>query len=94
MTASPPRYSREETARRGQEIYDRDIRPNMDATHQGEYCAVDIETGVYVIDKDDFSATENLLARQPDAQIWLARVGHAATYRIGAANFAAMRKSA
>jgi hypothetical protein len=65
MTASRPRYSREETAQRGQEIYERDIRPTVEAAHWGE-----------------FAATESLLARQPEAQIWLVRVGHASTYRL------------
>jgi len=83
MTASQPRYSREETARRGQEIYERDIRPLAEATHPGEFAAIDVETGHYELDKDDYSATESLLIQQPDAQIWLARIGQAATYRIG-----------
>lgn len=83
MTASPPHYSKEETARRGQEIYERDVRPAVGTTHQGQFVAIDIETGAYELDPDDFSATEHLLTRQPDAQIWLARVGHTAAYRIG-----------
>lgn len=82
MTASQPVYSREETARRGQEIYNRDIRPAVEAAHKGDFVAIDIETGVYELHQDDFAATQNLLARQPNAQIWLARVGHAVTYRI------------
>jgi frataxin-like iron-binding protein CyaY len=83
VTALPPLYSREETARRGQEIYERDVRPAIEATHQGQFVAIDIESGIYELDTDDFSATEHLLTRQPAAQIWLARVGHTATYRIG-----------
>lgn len=93
MTASLPRYSREETALRGQEIYERDIRPFVEAAHQGEFAAIDIETGTYELDKDDYSATENLLARQPDAQIWLTRVGHAVAYRIGGPRSLTKRRS-
>jgi hypothetical protein len=44
---------------------------------------VDIETGAYELDHDDYAATERLLARQPGAQIWLSRVGHTTTYRMG-----------
>ncbi len=82
MTASRPRYSREETAQRGQGIYERDIRPTVEAAHWGEFAAIDVETGTYELDKDDFAATESLLARQPEAQIWLVRVGHVSTYRL------------
>ena len=83
MTATQPRVSREETAQRGQEIYERDIRPLAEASHRGEFAAIDIETGDYELNADDYNATENLLVRQPQAQIWLTRVGFASTYRIG-----------
>lgn len=83
MNALPPRYSREEAAQRGQEIYERHIRPAVETTRPGQFVAIDIETGDYEVDKDDFTATEHLLMRQPKAQIWLVRVGSPATYRIG-----------
>ncbi len=93
MIALLPQYSREETARCGQELYERDIRPQVEAGHPGEFAAIDIETGEYALSKDDFAATEALLARQPQAQIWLVRVGHATTYRIGGPRSAAKRSS-
>ena len=37
---------------------------------------------MYEVDADDYTATERLLRRNPDAQIWLVRVGHRAAYRI------------
>ena len=94
MTILQPRYSKEEFARRGDEIYERDIRPQVEATHAGEFVAIDIETGAYELDKDDYTATERLLARQPDAQIWLLRVGHPATYRMGGGRSAGKRAAA
>lgn len=78
-----PRYSKEEFARRGQEIYERLIRPQVDPGHDGAFVAIDIETGAYELDADDYTATERLLHRLPDAQVWLVRVGEPATYRIG-----------
>ncbi len=83
MTDRQPRYSKEEFARRGNEIYKHDIRPQVDAGGIGQFVAIDIETGAWEMDADDFTATERLLHRVPDAQIWLVRVGHRATYRIG-----------
>jgi hypothetical protein len=78
-----PRYGKEEFARRGRTLYERDIRPYVSAQDEGKFVALDIETGAYEMDQDDFTATERLLSRHPNAQIWLVRVGHRAAYRIG-----------
>jgi len=83
MTPLRPRYSKEEFALRGQEIYERDIRPHLDPADEGRFVAIDIETAMHEVDPDDYTATERLLARKADAQIWLVRVGHRATYRMG-----------
>lgn len=76
-------YSADEFSRRGGEIYDRDIRPTLGAEDNDNFVAIDIETGAYELDGDDFAATERLLARQPGALIWVARVGQPAAYRLG-----------
>lgn len=83
MPILKPRYSKEEFARRGHEIYERDICSKVEADHEGKFVAIDIESGKWEVDADDYMATEHLLLKIPDAQIWLARVGHRATYRIG-----------
>jgi len=75
----------EEFSRRGQEIYDRDVHPALRPEDEDKFVAIDIDSGSYELDRDDFTATERLLTRQPHAQIWLARVGQRAAYRIGAA---------
>jgi hypothetical protein len=78
-----PRYSKEEFARRGDAIYERDIRPRLSAEDDGKFVAIDIETGDYEIDPDDFEATERLSVRRPEAQMWLVRVGHRAAHSLG-----------
>lgn len=40
-----PRYSKQEFARLGDEISERDIRPVVERDHQGKIVAIDIETG-------------------------------------------------
>ena len=67
MKATIPRYSKEEFARRGQEIYERAIRPHIESDNEGKFVAINIETGAYEIDTDDYTATERLLTRNPDA---------------------------
>ncbi len=83
MAALEPRYSKDAFAQRGQSIYERDIRPHLTAEDEGKFVAIDIETGAYEIDRDDYTATERLLRRHPTAQIWLLRVGSRTAYRIG-----------
>ncbi len=39
----------EETARLGDEIYERDIRRRVEADHHGEVVAIDVDSGDYAI---------------------------------------------
>lgn len=84
MTIRVPRYSREEFAQRGQEIYEQIIRPNFSASDEGKFVAIDIESGSYERDASDYAAVERLLKRLPDAQVWLIQVGQRAAHRFGA----------
>ena len=83
MAVLEPHYSKEEFGRRGQTIYERDIRPRLGAGDDGKFVAIDIETAAYELDRDDHTATERLLAHHPHAQIWLLRVGQRTAYRLG-----------
>lgn len=72
-----------EFARRGGEIYEQSIRQIVEKDRNGEFVAIDIDSGAWEIDADDYAATERLLVTNPKARIWLVRVGSAAAYRIG-----------
>lgn len=80
---SQPRYSKQEFAARGDDIYDREIAPHVDLGMSGQFIAIDIETGAYEIDADEQSASDRLTARVPGAQIWLRRVGSRFARRFG-----------
>ena len=45
MVDRQPRYSKEEFARRGHEIYDSQVRSEVEAENHGRIVAIDIETG-------------------------------------------------
>jgi hypothetical protein len=83
MARPQPRYSKEEFAQRGDEIYERNIRPHIEAGNEGKFVVIDIETGAYEIDVDELAASDRLLARYPEAQIWLRRVGSRYVRRFG-----------
>lgn len=78
-----PRYSKEEFARRGDEIYERNVSSQLGPDDEGRFVVIDIETGAYEIDRDEVAASDRLLARYPDAQVWLRRVGSRYAHRFG-----------
>ncbi len=84
MVVRQPRYSKEEFARRGDEIYEQDIRPTVSPEDHGKYVAIDIETRQWAMDADERAAGDQLLARVPDAQMWMTRVGYGYIRRFGA----------
>ena len=71
-----------EEARRGQEAFDQFVKPKLRPDDIGKFVAIDIQSGSYEIDADDYQATGRLMARLPGARIWLLRAGHPTTYRI------------
>lgn len=82
MSVTQPRYSPEEFARRGDEIYEREIGPRLKTGDRG-FAAIDIETGAFELGRDERTAIDQLLARRPDAQVWLRKIGSRYTHRFG-----------
>ena len=77
------RYSKEEFAKRGDAIYENEVRPQLKADDVGRFAAIDIESGKYEIDADEMKAGNKLRKRIPDAQIWMVRVGYRYVHRFG-----------
>jgi hypothetical protein len=59
MAVRQRRYSKEEIARRGQELYE--------AGNEGKVVAIDIKTGDFDVDETVIGATDRLFERHPDA---------------------------
>ncbi|MBW4690230.1 MAG: hypothetical protein KME27_00525 [Lyngbya sp. HA4199-MV5] len=83
MTIRQRRYSKEELARRGKELYESQIRQQVEANHLGKIVAIDIETGTFEVADDTLVASDRLLERCPDAQTWFIRIGHRGVHRFG-----------
>lgn len=83
MTVRQPRYSKEEFARRGNKIYETQVRSQVEAGNYGKIVAIDIETGAFELADNTLTATEQLYERYPDAQPWVIRIGHRSVYRFG-----------
>jgi hypothetical protein len=83
MAVRQPRYSKEEFARRGDEIYESRVRQQVEAGNHGKIVAIDLETGDWEIDASEVAACNRLEANHPDAQIWIVRVGSRHVRRFG-----------
>jgi peptide subunit release factor RF-3 len=84
MTVRQPRHSKEEFARRGDQIYETQVRSQVEEGNYGRIVAIDIETGAFEVADEILTATDLLFERIPDAQPWIVRIGHRAVHRFGA----------
>ena len=78
MAVRQRRYSKEELAQRGQELYESGIQQQVESGNNGKIVAIDIETGVFEVDENLVTATSRLFEQYPDAQPWVIRIGHRA----------------
>ena len=74
--------SPDEVARLGSELYNRSIRAGLPQVDLGKFIAVDVDSGDYETDSNDITAVDRLRERRPGAEVWLARVGEPAAYRL------------
>ena len=80
----PKRRPTEETARLGDEIYERDIRPQVEASQHGEIVAIDVDSGSWAVADSILGAASLLREQRPSAtNVWSVRVGHRAVYSFG-----------
>ena len=84
-TPARQRRPRKEAVRLGKEIYQRDILPQVETEHFGEYVAIDVETGDWAVTDTTRLAVERLRERHPDAvDVLCERVGYRALRSFGA----------
>ena len=74
------KYSKEEVARRGEELYEKSIRPKVEVEFDGKILAIDICSGDYEIDNTTLPAVDRLRLRHSDAEIYILRIGHEVVY--------------
>ena len=60
MPATEPRHTPEELARLGSEVFERRVRPMLRPEDDGKFVALDVQTGDYEVDEDDYGAVSRL----------------------------------
>ena len=75
----PRRRPADETARLGDELYERDIRPQVERSRHGEIVAIDVDSGSWAVADSVLEAGALLREQRPEAvNVWSVRVGHRA----------------
>ena len=69
------RRSEEQIVPRGQEIYERRVRPGLGQAEEGAFVVIDIESGDYEVAVDEEEAFAGMEARRPGAVFFFSRVG-------------------
>lgn len=77
------RYASHEIVRRGQALYDQQIRAKVEESRKGEFLVLDIETGAYEIDASEVAALQRAKVKRPDAALYILRIGYPTAYRVG-----------
>ncbi len=86
-----PTRSLDETVDLGREIYERDIRREVEKVHVGKICAIDVDSGSWALGDDraipdDEVAVARLRKKRPEAaNIYCERVGYAGARSFGGA---------
>ena len=77
-------YSKEELARMGKKIYEKEIRPLVEDGNEGKMVAIDVESGNYEVGyyRDMLECTGRLFRKNPDAQILAVSIGQEAMPRL------------
>jgi hypothetical protein len=84
MSTNTLRYSPEEFATKGTQIYQELILPKLDKDCDGKIVAIDIETGEFELADTTLAAAAKMFVRIPDAQLWFERIGAAGVHKFNA----------
>lgn len=67
MIVRQPCYSKEQVARRGDEIYQSQVRSQVEEGNHGEIVVIGIAAGAFEVAKDSLTSSSQLLAQYPHA---------------------------
>ena len=84
-----PTFSKEEIAARGKALYEQTLHGkieanNIEANNLDKFIIIDVETGDYEIDSDDFAASDRAHQKHPNGAFYGMRIGRRSSGTIGA----------
>ncbi len=74
---SLPARTKGEFAAKGDDLYDRLVRPVAEPSQNGKVVVINIDTGSFEIDRDEIAASQRLLTREPSSlgRQWFRTIG-------------------
>ncbi len=72
-----------ELARRAQSLYERRLKAKLEATNEGDFVAIEPDSGDYFVGKTMSEAIQSARAAYPDRLGFAIRVGHKNTVELG-----------
>jgi len=82
MSSSVVPLSPEEIAARGDKLYHETIESQVSSA-KGQVVAIDVHSGDFSLGEGAIDAVDDLKTRQPNAEVWLVRIGSRHYHRIG-----------
>jgi hypothetical protein len=73
----------DQLAENGQRLYDEGLRGLLEPEHNGQFVAIEPDTGRYFLGHTGLAALRAGQRELPDNLFYLLRVGHDAAYRVG-----------
>ena len=87
-----PTRPKEEIARLGDEVYERDVRGQVETDHHGEIVSIDVDSGSWAIGDSILEAVDRLRVQRPEAiDVWSLRVGYRAVHKFGGGSLGIVR---
>lgn len=72
-----------EIARRGWDVYEGEVNPDVEPQHAGRFVVVDVDTGRYTVADQELDAFQQAQEQMPEGTFYLVRVGQRAAHRMG-----------
>jgi hypothetical protein len=73
----------QELARQGEDLYERRLRQQLEATHWGQFVAIEPISGDFFVTRKLGEAFEAARAAHPDRLVYVRRVGYPVAVEIG-----------
>jgi hypothetical protein len=78
------RHAPDQIVKLGKDLYEREIRRQVEAHNEGKMIAIDVDSGAYALADDSLTAINELSEKMPQATIYVLRVGFPTAVKIGA----------
>ena len=72
-----------DVARRAKQLYEKELRPKLEATNMNDFVAIEPDSGDYFLGKTLSEAIQASRAKHPDRLAFAMRVGHSTAVNIG-----------